>query len=294
MFLLQVKCRRLFCQKETILIKGVCTYMSNRIVGYLYRLTLRLIPDRKENIEVNHFLDDKRNKVMDELSPWSKKWKIDTLYMKHNTRDSTSTFVEELLIAVTYHEETINPATLFDSIKSNLLKSRFSLFVGDTKFNFRQTVADYRVISFYPKIGDYINILSVAGIKTIQNQTVLDKIYKDSIYVRIPNGFPKLENKPKIQITQTHFCDMVQLDKDEYVLYAKSVVYYKLLNTYLFDGQFDMTTDEFGETVVKICLSDFGFHETNIANANLFCFIDLVIVVCFGFVVKYRAQFNRM
>lgn len=250
-----------------VFVDGVCTFMSQRLVGYPYIVALKLIPDKDVKIDIDYLLDEisKNNKKVNRRSSWSKKWTIFRLYAKDNTYTSNSTLVTELVVWMTYRSKITSPVKLMDSIETNLKISSFVLIVGNTSYTFRQTLSEYYQFTRYSSIDGFGSnkVHSISDIKSISNQTVLHKIYEEDFYVEIPSVHFPVVSRRLDEITPTRFCDMIQLNDEEYVMYAASIIFYKMLNIYFIDGQFDMTTDEHGENVVKICLSESGFRVTN-------------------------------
>lgn len=253
-----------------ILIQGKCAFISQSLHGYYYTVIIKLIPDKEVKLNIHHLLDLKP--VLTKMSSWSNKWKLLQLLVKDNSFYSNSTFAEKLLIRMIYRSKNINPAKLFDEIKTNLLKTRFVLSIDNSSFAFRQTLAEYRLFGRYFELP---NRFAITYLNVLTNLTLLEKIYKDHVYIHIPfrNMIADTSTTGLEVLSSTYFCDLVQLNKDEYVKYTYTIIYYRLLDKVLFDGQFTVTTDENGEPIVRICVSESGFRFTDNGSSTVITYI---------------------
>jgi hypothetical protein len=75
-----------------------------------------------------------------------------------------------------------------------------------------------------------------------------------------------------VQITKMYFCNQIVLETDEYSMHVMNrILYYKVLGTYLQDGQFSLVTGKDSDQVVSICLEDSEFgHAKQFNYSNAF------------------------
>ena len=237
--------------------------MSQRLFEYTYFVTLKLIPNAATKLSIHHLQGELP--VLGKISSWSNKWKIINFYVKDNRFFSNSTLVEKIIVRMVLRSKYINPVEIVDEMKSNLLQTRFVLEIDNSSYDFNHNIAEFRKLDFYTDIGKIRSRHSVVSLRALNNETILEKIYRDNIYLAIPfkNTVIVTSKMKRVDISTIDLCDLVQLYKYEYEMYTDYIVYYKLLDKVLFDGQFTTTTDENGETVVRICLSESGFKFTS-------------------------------
>lgn len=165
-----------------------------------------------------------------------------------------------------------------NKIYSNLQDTRFVISIGNASYVFRQLLAGFTGVAH---IGN-IKRQPIKGIESITNQTVHDKLFYENLYIIMPVHSLVSIHKNVQAVTQTHFCDLVQLNKDEYIMYATKVVYYTVLDVFLLDSEFTVTIDDNGQTVVNMCVDKSVFRVTDtsaatiivaVANLNMIAFL---------------------
>jgi hypothetical protein len=69
-------------------------------------------------------------------------------------------------------------------------------------------------------------------------------------------------------VTKLYFCEQIELDSSEYELWDKIVLFNKITNQPLFNGEFEMTAAPYfeGKMRARVCLEDSGLMESDVTK----------------------------